>query len=64
MAGLNKVISFFKEVKAEVRKITWPGKNELIGSTIIVCIIVVIFAAILGSMDAGFGVVIRRLISY
>ncbi len=58
-----KLISFLNEVKVELKKVTWPGKDELIGSTIIVCILVLFFAVILGTLDAGFHSVVRRLIS-
>ncbi|MBM3886708.1 preprotein translocase subunit SecE, partial [Candidatus Dependentiae bacterium] len=54
---------FVNETKSEVKKITWPSRDELIGSVIIVCLLVVVFAAILGSMDGVFGYVIRNFIS-
>ncbi len=59
---MNKVMTFINEVRAEIRKITWPTKDELIGTTIIVCILVVVFAFILGGMDAVSSFVIRKII--
>jgi preprotein translocase subunit SecE len=59
---MNKVMTFVNEVRAEIRKITWPTKDELVGTTIIVCILVVIFAFILGGMDAVSSFVIRNII--
>jgi preprotein translocase subunit SecE len=55
---------FINEVRAEIKKITWPSRDELIGATIIVCILVLIFAAILGGMDALFTVLIKKIISF
>lgn len=59
---MNKIVAFVSEVKAEIRKITWPTKDELIGTTIIVCIIVLVFALILGFMDALFSALLKRLV--
>ncbi len=42
-------------------KVSWPSREELIGSTIIVCILVAIFGAILSGMDAGFSAFIKSL---
>jgi len=60
---IGKISSFINEVRAELKKISWPGRDELVGSTIIVCILVVIFAIILGSMDGIFNYGIKFLIS-
>ena len=59
---MNKVMAFVSEVKAEIRKVTWPTKDELIGTTIVVCILVVAFAFILGAMDGFSSFLIRRII--
>ena len=59
---MAKIVAFLYEVKAELGKITWPTKDELVGSAIIVCILVLVFATIFGAMDAGFSALIRQLI--
>ena len=48
---MNKVIIFLQEVKAEIDKVTWPSRDDLIGSLIIVCILAVFFSIIIGGMD-------------
>jgi len=60
---MNKIFTFFNEVKGEVKKITWPGRDELVGSVMIVCILVIVFAAILGTMDTVFGALVKRIIN-
>ncbi len=60
---LSKFLTFVSETKAEVKKVTWPSRDELTGSVIIVCILVVIFACILGAMDGFFGYVVRNFIA-
>jgi len=59
---LSSAVDFLKEVTTELKKVTWPSKQEVIGSTIIVCVVVAIYAVILGTMDGMFEAVIRRLI--
>lgn len=48
---MKDIIKFLQEVKAELAKITWPSRNELIGSVIIVLLIVCAFSVYLGVVD-------------
>ena len=58
---MNKLVSFLVEVKTELSKVSWPSREELVGSTVIVCILVAVFAVILSGMDAGFSAFIKSL---
>ncbi|PCI74246.1 preprotein translocase subunit SecE [Candidatus Dependentiae bacterium] len=58
---MNTILSFFSEVQIEFGKIIWPKRNEFLGSTIVVCILILFFAVILGGMDAFFGAVLKKL---
>ena len=42
---------FLKEVKTEMMKVTWPTWSELKGSTILVIIVSVFFAAYIAVVD-------------
>ena len=59
---MNKVLAFLNEVKAEIFKITWPGKDDLIGTIIIVCFLTIVLAGILSGMDVTFGYLIKKLL--
>ena len=59
---MNKISAFLHEVKIELFKTTWPSKDELIGATMIVCVLVIIFSIILGSMDFIFSYLIKQVI--
>ena len=48
---LNKVKEFFREVRTEVKKVVFPTKEELIGSTWVVIITVLIISLFLGIID-------------
>jgi len=48
---MNKTIGYLKEVKAEMKNITWPTRNQTIFYTITVLAISVLIAYYLGLLD-------------
>ncbi|MCP4608936.1 MAG: preprotein translocase subunit SecE [Planctomycetes bacterium] len=48
---MGKVIKFLKEVRSELDKVTWPTKNELIGSTIVTVVVTFIISIFIGFVD-------------
>ncbi len=46
--------SFFKDFKAELKKVIWPTPKQLVNNTIAVVVIVVITAAIVFVLDVVF----------
>jgi preprotein translocase subunit SecE len=49
---IKKIINFFRDVKQEMRKVTWPTRSEITGSTGVVIIGVAIVSVYLGIVDA------------
>ena len=47
----NKVAGFFNDIKLEMLKVSWPTKDELIGSTIIVIVSLAILSIFIGICD-------------
>ncbi len=45
---------FFREAKAEMKKVTWPTKERLAKNTIIILVFIAIMTVILSSLDLGF----------
>ena len=45
---------FFMEVRGELRKVAWPTRNEVINSTIIVLIAVVVMTSLIFAADYVF----------
>jgi preprotein translocase subunit SecE len=46
----EKIIAFFQDVVKEMKKVTWPTKEELIESTkivIVVCIVLAVFTYVI-----------------
>jgi len=48
---LKKPINFLNEVKAELNKVSWSTRQELIGSTLVVIAITFIMAVFIGIID-------------
>ena len=56
---LDKAMQFLREVKVEMKKVTWPSRKQTIGSTVVVIILVFIIAFFLGIVDFGLSGVVR-----
>jgi preprotein translocase subunit SecE len=49
---ISRIGRFFGEVRTEMQKVTWPSKDELIGSTIVVLVFSALLAVYVGAIDA------------
>lgn len=49
----NKIKTFFKEVKIELKKVVFPDRDAVIGSTKVVILTVLIISLFLGFVDLG-----------
>ncbi len=48
---MKKIIRFFKESFAELKKVTWPSREEVASSTKVVLVSVILIALALGLVD-------------
>ena len=51
---MKRIVQFFRESYAELRKVTWPSREEVASSTKIVLISVTLIAIALGLVDFVF----------
>ena len=51
MGAIARIREFAQEVLAEFRKVTWPTRQELIDSTVVVIVVTVVLAFFLGAVD-------------
>ncbi|MFG3598858.1 preprotein translocase subunit SecE [Micromonospora chersina] len=49
-----RIARFFREVVAELRKVIWPTRKELLTYTAVVVTFVAVMLAIVGGLDYGF----------
>ncbi|MDR2633349.1 MAG: preprotein translocase subunit SecE [Treponema sp.] len=48
---MNKMVQFIKESYAELRKVVWPSRDDVISSVKVVIVSTLIIAAVLGLVD-------------
>jgi preprotein translocase subunit SecE len=59
--GIRRAKAFLGEVVAELRKSSWPTRNELIESTVVVILSVVLFTVFVGVCDTVLAAGMRLL---
>ena len=59
---LNKAITYLKDVRLEMSKVSWPTKDELIESTIIVLILSGILAAYMFIIDMSLTRIVQLIL--
>lgn len=57
----NKVANFFRESKAELRKVVWPTREEVVSSVKVVIVLTIVVSVILGLLDWGFTEAFRAI---
>ena len=57
----DKIVKFFEDVLKEMRKVTWPTKNELMESTKVVIIVCLILAGFTYVIDMIINQVIKGI---
>ena len=48
---MKKIIEFLKESRLELKKVNWPSKEEVLTSTRVVIISILVIAAVIALMD-------------
>ena len=56
---VSKSAQFLREVKVELKKVTWPSRKQTIGSTAVVIALVMLISLFLGVVDLGISSLIR-----
>ncbi len=54
MKMFDGIIRFFKEVRAEMKSVTWPTRDDLREGTVVVIVMSAIVAIFLSLVDLGF----------
>jgi preprotein translocase subunit SecE len=57
---MQRLINFLKDVRVEMKKVTWPTREQAINYTIVVILISAGVALFLGALDAVFQFVLDR----
>ncbi|HXX64261.1 MAG TPA: preprotein translocase subunit SecE [Bacteroidota bacterium] len=58
----EKIIGFFTDVVKEMSKVTWPKKDDLRDSTVIVLVVCLIVAAFVYAVDTAVNSLLRLVL--
>jgi preprotein translocase subunit SecE len=53
--------TFYRQVVAELRKVVWPTRQQLIAYFVVVLVFVVVIMAIVSLLDLGFGKLVFKV---
>ncbi|OGW30100.1 MAG: preprotein translocase subunit SecE [Nitrospirae bacterium GWC2_42_7] len=59
---IERIKQFFREVKVEAGKVSYPSKDELIGSTWVVIITVFVVSIFLSLVDLGLTKIVETVL--
>lgn len=58
----GKIARFFRQVKAELKKVNWPNRSELSKNTVVVVMTIVALTIFIGAIDLILGTLLTPLI--
>ncbi len=58
----SRLIKFLKEVKAELKKVMWPNRKQVINNTAVVIVSIAIVGVVIWVLDSIFGQAVQLLI--
>ncbi len=58
----GRIARSFREMFAELKKVTWPSRSELINYSVVVLVFMVAMAVIIGLLDAASGQLISWIV--
>ena len=62
METLRKVREFFHDVLVEFRRVSWPTRKEVMGSTTVVIVMVIVLAVFLAAVDHALTWLVRLVL--
>jgi preprotein translocase subunit SecE len=59
---MNRILQYFREVRGEMRHVTWPTRHQAVVYTAIVIGVSVVTAVYLGALDYLFSALIQKIL--
>jgi len=60
---VTSAIKFLKEVKSELKKVTWPSRKETLSSTYLVIALVIVVSGFIGLVDYLLGWIVKAVLN-
>ncbi len=58
----ERIITYLKEARLELKKVSWPKRQETIRYTVAVIVMSLALAAFLGGLDFGFTYLLQKFV--
>jgi preprotein translocase subunit SecE len=58
---VKKIISYFKDVQNELKKVSWPSQEELVDYTVVVVVFTIILAIFIFAIDQLFSTILHAI---
>jgi preprotein translocase subunit SecE len=55
-------IQFLREVRTELKKVTWPSRKDALAGTVVVLVTIFIVAFFLGIIDSGLSYLVKEFL--
>lgn len=59
----NRIVQYFRETRAELRKVVWPTREEATNLTVIVVVTIIVMSIFFGTVDYLLTQLFRLLIT-
>ena len=59
---LEGILTYLREARIEIRKVSWPTRQQTIRYTVAVVVMSLVVAAFLGGLDFGFKTILNRVL--
>ena len=60
----DKITGFFTDVNKEMKKVTWPSREQLIEATLVTMALVVVFSIFVFGVDKVFEILLRLIYGF
>ena len=59
---IQKSVQFVKEAIEELKKVSWLGRKEVVASTVVIAVLIIIVAIFIGLIDWVLSIVIKLIL--
>ena len=56
---MGRIVTFFRDVILELKRVTWPNREQIVSATAVVIVATLIISAYLGAVDSLLGRVLQ-----
>jgi len=59
---VERIVNYFKSVRAEVARVSWPTRNEVISLTFLILLLVIVLTLYIWGVDGMLGTLLRLFV--